>query len=181
MGETVWMKWSAGPVVARAVIQGIRQLPDCSPELLRTAVMGFGLAGRERYWSELPPRFHALAIYLRDEEWLQEPLVVTGRSHRASWIVFPDRKARERWMIAPKVLKHAESRDSRGARTASTSQRFLVFRRDGYTCQYCGRRAPDVELHADHVVAWSRGGKTVLENLRTACSSCNLGKGAHAP
>jgi 5-methylcytosine-specific restriction endonuclease McrA len=29
----------------------------------------------------------------------------------------------------------------------------------------------------DHIVPWSKGGETILENLRTLCSKCNLGKG----
>ena len=45
-----------------------------------------------------------------------------------------------------------------------------VFLRDNFTCQYCGRRAPEVVLHADHVQPWIPGGPTSLENLRTACS-----------
>jgi 5-methylcytosine-specific restriction endonuclease McrA len=36
-------------------------------------------------------------------------------------------------------------------------------------------------LHLDHVEPWSAGGRTVLENLRAACSDCNLGKGARRP
>ena len=35
-----------------------------------------------------------------------------------------------------------------------------------------------MRLHADHVVAWSRGEETSLEDLRTACSDCNLRRGA---
>ncbi|MCL4507775.1 MAG: HNH endonuclease [Chloroflexi bacterium] len=33
-----------------------------------------------------------------------------------------------------------------------------------------------MELHVDHILAWSKGGETVLENLQTLCSVCNLGK-----
>ena len=32
-------------------------------------------------------------------------------------------------------------------------------------------------LHVDHVIPWSSGGETIPENLRAACSDCNLGKG----
>ncbi|WP_367275291.1 HNH endonuclease [Microcoleus sp. CAWBG58] len=28
----------------------------------------------------------------------------------------------------------------------------------------------------DRKIAWSKGGETVLENLQTLCSLCNLGK-----
>lgn len=54
--------------------------------------------------------------------------------------------------------------------------RFEVFKRDSFTCQYCGRKAPDVILHVDHVVPESDGGPTTLLNLITSCRDCNLGK-----
>jgi hypothetical protein len=56
--------------------------------------------------------------------------------------------------------------------------RFEVFKRDSFTCQYCGARAPDVLLHADHIKPVADGGKTDVLNLITACQSCNAGKGA---
>ncbi len=54
-----------------------------------------------------------------------------------------------------------------------------VFRRDRYTCQYCGARG--VELTLDHVIPRSRGGKTTWENLVTACKTCNTRKGNRTP
>jgi hypothetical protein len=74
--------------------------------------------------------------------------------------------------------------DNGAARTESArpsipkSLRFEVFKRDSFTCQYCGRRAPDVILHCDHVKAVAEGGTTDILNLVTACVDCNLGKGA---
>lgn len=56
--------------------------------------------------------------------------------------------------------------------------RFNVFKRDGFTCQYCGRNPPTVVLEADHVHPVSAGGKTTADNLLTACFDCNRGKGA---
>ena len=55
--------------------------------------------------------------------------------------------------------------------------RFEVFKRDKFTCQYCGKKAPDVVLHVDHVVPKAEGGGDEMLNLVTACASCNLGKG----
>ncbi len=52
-----------------------------------------------------------------------------------------------------------------------------VLKRDKFTCRYCGRKPPDVKLHVDHVKALANGGTTVLENLVTACASCDVGKG----
>jgi 5-methylcytosine-specific restriction endonuclease McrA len=57
-----------------------------------------------------------------------------------------------------------------------TSLRMRVFMRDDFTCQYCGRRAPDVELHADHRLPVALGGDNSYANLATACRDCNLGK-----
>jgi hypothetical protein len=63
-------------------------------------------------------------------------------------------------------------------RSLSARTRFEVLKRDNSTCQYCGARAPEVALHVDHVHPVSRGGRNHLENLVTACSTCNAGKGA---
>ncbi len=60
----------------------------------------------------------------------------------------------------------------------SKTLRFEVFKRDSFTCQYCGERAPDVILHCDHVKPVAEGGTTDILNLVTACVDCNLGKGA---
>jgi hypothetical protein len=59
----------------------------------------------------------------------------------------------------------------------SKALRFEVFKRDSFTCQYCGRRAPDVVLHCDHVKPLIEGGEHTILNLTTACVDCNLGKG----
>ena len=57
--------------------------------------------------------------------------------------------------------------------------RFKVLQRDGFRCRYCGRAAPEVRLHIDHVVPVAAGGETVEGNLMTACEDCNLGKSAN--
>lgn len=54
--------------------------------------------------------------------------------------------------------------------------RFLVLERDGFACQYCGAKAPDVLLEVDHVVPRSSGGPDFAENLITSCLKCNSGK-----
>lgn len=53
-----------------------------------------------------------------------------------------------------------------------------MFKRDHFTCVYCGRSAPEVVLHVDHVLPVSEGGTNDVGNLVTACADCNLGKGA---
>lgn len=63
-----------------------------------------------------------------------------------------------------------------GRQPLSSSIRTFVFERDGKTCAYCG--ATDGDFHIDHVIPVALGGTNDLENLRVACSTCNLSKGA---
>lgn len=69
-------------------------------------------------------------------------------------------------------------------RDPSLRLRFKVLQRDGFSCQNCGRspaKTAGVELHVDHIIPWSKGGDTTIENLKTLCSGCNLGKGDLSP
>ena len=57
--------------------------------------------------------------------------------------------------------------------------RYQVLKRDNFKCCICGAspaKNPSIELHIDHIIPWSKGGETLLENLQTLCSKCNLGK-----
>lgn len=63
-----------------------------------------------------------------------------------------------------------------GFRNITPKVRFRVLTRDHFTCQYCGRSAPDVRLEIDHVEPVSRGGRNRLDNLKAACFECNRGK-----
>lgn len=58
--------------------------------------------------------------------------------------------------------------------------RFKVMHRDHFKCVLCGDNppaTPGLVLHIDHIIPWSKGGKTEIENLRTLCAACNLGRG----
>jgi len=62
-------------------------------------------------------------------------------------------------------------------RTAiSKKLRFEVFKRDKFTCQYCGKQAPNVVLEVDHIQPVSKAGKNGILNLITSCIECNRGK-----
>ena len=60
----------------------------------------------------------------------------------------------------------------------SQKTRFEVFKRDAFACQYCGKSAPDVVLHIDHINPVAGGGDNDIMNLLTDCADCNHGKGA---
>lgn len=59
----------------------------------------------------------------------------------------------------------------------SKKKRFEVFKRDNFTCQYCGRSAPEVILEIDHINPVKNGGDNNVMNLITSCFDCNRGKG----
>lgn len=59
----------------------------------------------------------------------------------------------------------------------SKKLRFEVFKRDLFVCQYCGALPPSVVLEIDHINPVVRGGRNGIDNLITACFSCNRGKG----
>lgn len=61
----------------------------------------------------------------------------------------------------------------------SKKSRFEVFKRDSFTCQYCGAKSPEVVLHVDHINPVSKGGDNEIINLITSCEPCNLGKSNH--
>ena len=58
-------------------------------------------------------------------------------------------------------------------------KRYLVIKRDLYTCSLCNRTG--VALEVDHIIPVCRGGSDRLENLQTLCQDCNRGKGGSLP
>lgn len=51
-----------------------------------------------------------------------------------------------------------------------------IYEQQGGKCAICGKSFDISEMHADHKIAWSKGGKTVAENCQVLCSDCNLKK-----
>lgn len=77
-------------------------------------------------------------------------------------------------LVAVGVERHARRRpDPR--RRFSPAERRHVMDRDGWRCRWCGS---GVGLEVDHVVPWSRGGRTSVANAQVLCRSCNASKGA---
>lgn len=104
----------------------------------------------------------------------------------------PYKRRFKSWFVAlTKFVKYADARGAeqpkvteiidgrRTSRAPSLRLRFQILKRDNFTCRACGATpalTPGLSLHVDHVQAWSLGGETIEENLRTLCETCNLGK-----
>ncbi len=81
--------------------------------------------------------------------------------------------------IEPPTREARRARRER-ARVATLSLRFQVLARDRFCCVLCGNSPatdPQCKLHVDHMVPFSRGGRTTAGNLRTLCAACNIGRG----
>jgi len=61
-------------------------------------------------------------------------------------------------------------------RVFDNDQKIQLYARDNQRCQSCKRSVGEFDWHADHVVAWIRGGKTTLDNGQVLCVKCNLKK-----
>jgi 5-methylcytosine-specific restriction endonuclease McrA len=61
----------------------------------------------------------------------------------------------------------------------------ILFARDAYKCQYCGKHRDDLRrgecLTRDHVKPISRGGGNTWDNVVTACTKCNARKSNRLP
>jgi hypothetical protein len=62
-------------------------------------------------------------------------------------------------------------------RAYSEDERLTVWHRDGGICYHCEHEIPFADSHADHVIPWSLGGRTVVENAVCSCSHCNTQRG----
>ena len=64
---------------------------------------------------------------------------------------------------------------------AVTFSRRNVFKRDRFTCQYCGAQPGSEELTIDHVTPRAQGGTSMWTNCVLACIDCNARKADRAP
>lgn len=83
---------------------------------------------------------------------------VTFKSPHAEWPV-------------PSIIRSKKYIDLPFKRAVLTKRN--VFKRDNYTCVYCGNMGTDKTLTWDHIIPKSRRGKNTWENLATACFKCN--------
>lgn len=56
-----------------------------------------------------------------------------------------------------------------------------LFRRDRFTCAYCGEVCREEDLQCEHILPESRGGEWSWMNCVASCPSCNLAKAARTP
>lgn len=60
------------------------------------------------------------------------------------------------------------------------SQILSMLEQQKHRCWWCGKKIKGNDYHVDHVIPIARGGTNDIGNLRIACPSCNLKKGARS-
>ena len=61
-------------------------------------------------------------------------------------------------------------------RTFTLWQKRILKIFSGNICNLCGKKLKG-NFHADHIIPYSKGGKTILKNAQALCAECNLKKG----
>lgn len=77
-------------------------------------------------------------------------------------------------LVPPEVIV-LNKYEGQGEKSVVFSRR-NVFKRDKYTCMFCGVQPGPEELTIDHIVPRSKGGQSSWENCVLACVPCNKRK-----
>ena len=88
--------------------------------------------------------------------------------------------------IIPYVLSDRTKHDEKylSIRAFPEQMKRRVYEKQGHKCPYCLANGVDKEyafeeMQGDHIVPWSKGGKTTLDNGQMLCVECNLKKSNH--
>lgn len=54
-----------------------------------------------------------------------------------------------------------------------------IYEKQNHKCAFCGNEFPIERMQGDHIIAWSNGGTTVIENCQMLCAQCNGTKSNH--
>jgi 5-methylcytosine-specific restriction endonuclease McrA len=153
------------------------------------AVLSRPVLTLNRHWRAVKTTsvLNAIALVMRGRAVIVDP--ETYEEHTLySWESASHAKARFRdavirtprlILVAPEIIR-LTAYEGRGEGTVVFSRRNL-FKRDRYTCQYCGDQPGPESLTIDHVLPKSRGGKSEWSNCVLACLGCNAKKADRTP
>lgn len=64
-------------------------------------------------------------------------------------------------------------------RTFNDKEKNAKYAEQDGKCAICGKSFPINKMQGDHIIPWSEGGKTTIDNLQMLCTTCNLKKSNH--
>lgn len=137
--------------------------------------------GRQPKYSEMndfPSKISAGAYEAKFGKWTDALRVFVERANGEEGVSFKE----ETLQVLPQIIdiKISDSQMKAIGRTTPIGLRYRVLKRDNFKCVLCGSSPAtsiDCKLHVDHIVPWSKGGKTEESNLRALCENCNVGRG----
>jgi len=159
-----------------------------------------------KFWNLSAQEMKAIVEQLKEEAKLREIAEMVYMPFHCSGESFPDMSIRYTEDEANTILSAMETIDSNPyasntlknlcknfllhlslheaeskiKRVPSKSLRRQIIDRDGGKCRYCGNYIIG-EIHIDHKIPYSIGGKTEIDNLVCACAECNIKKNARTP
>lgn len=170
---------------------GRRYTDDDYFENLLSAWTHYGRQPTYSEMSDLPSRIRAKAYEAKWGTWRKALLAfieIAERDDPAELVEEIEESPAESEVPAPvrgegkrNQRKAKTRRDPSESRHIPLSLRYQILKRDSFRCVNCGKSPSTTlgcELQVDHILAYSRDGKTVLDNLQTLCKVCNSGKGA---
>lgn len=114
----------------------------------------------------------------KSKEWYKEKQKIYRKRYNAR---YPE-KVKERLKLLmenKEYKKNARENERQFSKRRRLRLRFKIFKRDNWTCAYCGRTSSEdkIKLEIDHKYPKSKGGVNDIKNYQTLCKDCNLGKG----
>jgi len=64
-------------------------------------------------------------------------------------------------------------------RAFDDDEKATMYHSQGGKCAICGKPFDIKDMHGDHIIPWSKGGKATLETGQMLCTTCNLKKSSH--
>lgn len=146
--------------------------------LVKTLIDNYALNGHEKDIRKWFVDFECrrAADKMKEAEEQDPKLVVYHEKTAHSTDAFDSLEFRNKFLIEDILSKVPEISQKDDKRDFDEAQRIVIYRRDGGKCKLCGVDCKWGEWHADHVIPWSKGGKTSVDNGQVLCPECNLSK-----
>ena len=91
-------------------------------------------------------------------------------------VLMADREVQKKGGIYEYLLSGGTRKEKLNLRTFDDAEKREAYERQKGVCPVCGGSFAYEEMEGDHMVPWSKGGKTVPENLQMLCRRCNAVK-----
>tara|TARA_B100000686_G_scaffold341150_1_gene418072 strand:- start:1930 stop:2655 length:726 start_codon:yes stop_codon:yes gene_type:complete len=187
-GQTIWMKWSGGPIVARTKLLSWTQghFENGNINEMRNSVQNTSLFSSNSYWESVAEKRDAYytIVFLKENEgsWIDsENLIYPGaKSVGPSWVYLDTNDKKKLW-LTNNIEQQLKENNPKG-RGIPAGLKYKVRMRDNNTCQVCGKRRgeeyPDLVTEVDHITPWSKlkVKEHTLDNLQVLCWEDNRGK-----